>query len=78
MKQFKEAGVQSLREYRMALPEAQMPRIVLIVDEFQMMFSERDKLSDQIADLLQKGVRLFRACGIHIILASQEDCYYVC
>lgn len=71
MKQFKEAGVQSLREYRMALPEAQMPRIVLIVDEFQMMFSERDKLSDQIADLLQKGVRLFRACGIHIILASQ-------
>ena len=55
MKQFKQAGVQSLREYRMQLPNSRMPRVVLIVDEFQMMFSERDKLSDQIADLLQKG-----------------------
>jgi ftsK/spoIIIE family protein len=71
MKQFKQAGVQSLREYRMQLPNSRMPRVVLIVDEFQMMFSERDKLSDQIADLLQKGVRLFRACGIHVVLASQ-------
>lgn len=71
IKQFKQAGVQSLREYRMLLPDSHMPRIVLIVDEFQMMFSERDKLSDEIADLLQKGVRLFRASGIHVILASQ-------
>lgn len=71
MKEFKRAGVQNLREYRTKLPNATMPRIVLIVDEFQMMLSERDKLSDQIADLLQKGVRLFRACGIHVILASQ-------
>ena len=71
IKQFKQAGVQSLREYRMLLPDSHMSRIVLIVDEFQMMFSERDKLSDEIADLLQKGVRLFRASGIHVILASQ-------
>lgn len=71
MKEFKRVGVQSLREYRSKLAGAAMPRIVLFVDEFQMMFAERDKVSDQIADLLQRGVRLFRACGIHIVLASQ-------
>lgn len=71
MKEFKRVGVQSIREYRTRLPNAMMPRIVLVVDEFQMMLAERDKLSDEIADLLQKGVRLFRACGIHVILASQ-------
>lgn len=71
MKEFKRVGVQSLREYRIKLPDARMPRIVLFVDEFQMMFAERDKISDQIADLLQRGVRLFRACGIHVVLASQ-------
>lgn len=71
MKEFKRAGVQSVREYRTKYPDAVMPRIVLFVDEFQMMFAERDKISDQIADLLQRGVRLFRACGIHIVLSSQ-------
>lgn len=71
MKEFKESGVQSLREFRTKHPDRVMPRIVLIVDEFQMMLAERDKVADEIADLLQRGVRLFRACGIHVILASQ-------
>jgi hypothetical protein len=71
MRQFKAIGVQSISEYRRAEPAAVMPRIVLVVDEFQLMFAERDKVSDEIADLLVKGVRLFRACGIHVVLASQ-------
>ena len=71
MKTFKAAGVQNLRQYREIAPDDDMPRIVVIIDEFQMMFTERDKISDEIADLLVRGVRLFRACGIHIILASQ-------
>jgi hypothetical protein len=71
MKTFKAAGVQNIRQYREAVPQGAMPRIVVIIDEFQMMFSERDKVSDEIADLLVRGVRLFRACGIHVILASQ-------
>lgn len=71
MRLFKSAGVQNIKQYRLDHPGEQMPRMVVIIDEFQMMFSENDKISDQIADLLIKGVRLFRACGIHIILASQ-------
>lgn len=68
---FKAAGVQNLRQYRELDSDRQMPRIVLMVDEFQMMFAEKDRLSDAIADLLVRGARLFRACGIHIVLASQ-------
>lgn len=71
MRTFKQTGVQSLKQYREANPSVVMPRIVVVIDEFQMMFAERDQVSDQIADLLVKGVRLFRACGIHIVLASQ-------
>ncbi|WP_308807146.1 FtsK/SpoIIIE domain-containing protein [Actinomyces sp. 594] len=71
MRAFKSAGVQNIREYRRMRPGAAMPRVLFIVDEFQMMFAERDRVSDEIADLLQKAVRLFRAAGIHIILASQ-------
>jgi len=71
MRVFKAAGVQNIREYRKKSPDTLMPRIIVIIDEFQMMFAERDKVSDEIADLLVRGVRLFRACGIHVILASQ-------
>lgn len=71
MRTFKAAGVQNIKKYREAHPGVVLPRIIVIVDEFQMMFAERDRISDEIADLLVKGVRLFRACGIHVILASQ-------
>lgn len=71
MKTFKAAGVQNIRQFRASGHKDNMPRIVVIIDEFQMMFAERDKISDEIADLLVRGVRLYRASGIHIILASQ-------
>lgn len=71
MKKFKAAGVQNIRQYRKNDLRRQMSRIVVIIDEFQMMFAERDKVSDEIAELLVRGVRLFRACGIHVVLASQ-------
>jgi hypothetical protein len=71
MRVFKAAGTQSIDKYRRANPNSPMPRIALVIDEFQMMFADRDKVSDEIADLLVKGVRLFRACGIHVVLASQ-------
>lgn len=69
MRTFKENGVVSLREYR-HLGKV-MPRVLLIVDEFQMMFSDSDRISDAIAGYLIKAVRLFRACGLHVVLASQ-------
>ncbi len=71
MAEFKAVGVQNLQQYRELYPNRRMPRLVAVIDEFQMLFAEADHLSDQIADLLVKGVRLFRASGIHFVLCSQ-------
>ena len=68
---FKAAGVQNIRQYRLADPEAVMPRIVVVIDEFQMLFADQDTVATTASDLIVKGARLFRACGIHFILASQ-------
>ena len=48
-----------------------MPRIVVVIDEFQMLFADQDTVATTASDLIVKGARLFRACGIHFILASQ-------
>ena len=71
MATFKAAGVQNIRQYRLADPEAVMPRIVVVIDEFQMLFADQDTVATTASDLIIKGARLFRACGIHFILASQ-------
>ena len=62
---FKAAGVQNIRQYRLADPEAVMPRIVVVIDEFQMLFADQDTVATTASDLIVKGARLFRACGIH-------------
>jgi len=71
MATFKAAGVQNIRQYRLADPEAVMPRIVVVIDEFQMLFADQDTVATTASALIVKGARLFRACGIHFILASQ-------
>lgn len=72
MKLLKENNAKSIRELRQRRPEIEMPRIVVVIDEFQMMFGD-DTYGEgkKIAELLEKSVRLFRAAGVHFILASQ-------
>ena len=36
-----------------------------------MLFADNDSLAREAADLLVRSVRLFRAAGIHLLLASQ-------
>jgi DNA segregation ATPase FtsK/SpoIIIE, S-DNA-T family len=48
-----------------------LPRVVLIVDEFQEFFVEDDKVAQESALLLDRLVRQGRAFGVHIILGSQ-------
>ncbi|KQQ08907.1 hypothetical protein ASF46_13335 [Rathayibacter sp. Leaf296] len=71
MRVFKASGVMNIKEYRSLSSGGRMPRVLLVIDEFQMMFGDRDSESDETASLLIRAVRLFRACGIHIVLASQ-------
>ena len=67
----KKFNVKSIRDLRIAHPEIIMPRILIMIDEFQMMFEGDQNVARQTARLLEKSVRLYRAAGIHFLLASQ-------
>lgn len=68
---FREAGVQDVAGYRRTRGEDSLPRILLIVDEFQEFFVEDDRVAQESALLLDRLVRQGRAFGMHIILGSQ-------
>src|SRR5690606_8858073 len=68
---FREAGVQDYTLYRERTNQ-KLPRIVLIVDEFQILFVEQDMLSNRAAQILEDLARRGRAFGIHVILGSQS------
>nr|WP_303652500.1 FtsK/SpoIIIE domain-containing protein [Paludisphaera mucosa] len=69
---FRAAGVQDVQGFRNAPGTPPLPRILLVVDEFQEFFVEEDKLAQEAAGLLDRLVRQGRAFGIHIILGSQS------
>jgi hypothetical protein len=68
---FRTAGVQDLNGYRQANGAAPLPRILLVVDEFQEFFTEDDKIAQDVSLLLDRLVRQGRAFGIHVLLGSQ-------
>jgi hypothetical protein len=68
---FRALGVQDLSSYRQANGSAPLPRILLIVDEFQLFFIEDDRIGQDAALLLDRLVRQGRAFGIHVLLGSQ-------
>ncbi len=68
---YRQLGVQDLAGYREARPEVPMPRILLIVDEFQEFFVEDDKIAQEVTLLLDRLVRQGRAFGMHVNLGSQ-------
>jgi hypothetical protein len=67
---FRALGVNDLAGCRQASGET-MPRILLVVDEFQLFFVEEDKIAQEAALLLDRLVRQGRAFGIHVLLGSQ-------
>jgi len=68
---FRGRGMQDLKSYRTAEPDARLPRILLIIDEFQELFVEDDRIAQESALLLDRLVRQGRAFGIHVLLGSQ-------
>ncbi len=46
-------------------------RILVVLDEFQVLLQEDDDLADEAARLLERLVRLGRAYGVHVVLATQ-------
>ena len=68
---YRDAGVQDLAGFRAARPGERMPRILLVIDEFQEFFLDDDKVAQGASMLLDRLVRQGRAFGMHAILGSQ-------
>lgn len=61
------------KSYRKANPTIKLPRIVVIIDEFQGLFAnDGTRRGTHAAEKLLFLAKTVRAAGIHIILASQE------
>jgi S-DNA-T family DNA segregation ATPase FtsK/SpoIIIE len=68
----KQHEVTNLAELRAEDPAGRWPRIVAVVDEFQVLLSGRDALATEAVDLLEDLARRGRSQGIHLVLASQD------
>ncbi len=68
---YRQLGVQDLAGYRRTGHPEALPRVLLIVDEFQELFVEDDKVGQDAAMLLDRLVRQGRAFGMHVVLGSQ-------
>ncbi len=67
---FRDLGVQDIAGFRKSSKDP-MPRLLLIVDEFQEFFVDDDNIAQEASLLLDRIVRQGRAFGIHAILGSQ-------
>ncbi|WP_458400435.1 FtsK/SpoIIIE domain-containing protein [Mailhella sp.] len=67
---FKEAKVNGFEEWK-RLHSSALPRLLLVIDEFQVLFSEARNIADEAEKALTMLLRQGRAYGIHVILATQ-------
>ncbi len=68
---FRNKGVQDIASWNLLVPENHLPRMLIVVDEFQELFVEDDKISNQASLILDRIVRQGRSFGVHAILSSQ-------
>jgi DNA segregation ATPase FtsK/SpoIIIE, S-DNA-T family len=61
-----------LSELRAEDPAGRWPRVVAVIDEFQVLLSGRDAVTTETVALLEDLARRGRSQGIHLILASQD------
>jgi len=69
---FRASGVDNLTDYRKRAQGDALPRILLIVDEFQEFFSQDDAIAQQARMLFDRLVRQGRSFGLHILLGTQS------
>jgi len=68
---YKEVGASDLPSYR-RLSGRVLPRILLVMDEFQVLFGEDDAIARESGQILEDLVRRGAAFGIHVLLSSQS------
>ena len=69
--EFSKTGVQNIEQYHEKLPNEKMPRVLLIVDEFQEFYAEDDNIKQAVDDKFDRIVRKGRAFGINTLFSSQ-------
>jgi len=69
--EFSKTGVQNIEQYHDKFPDVKMPRVLLIVDEFQEFFAEDDNIKQAVDDKFDRIVRKGRAFGINSLFSSQ-------
>ena len=70
--EFRDKKVNKLSEYRSKYPTLPMPRIILVVDEFQEFFTYQDAIASQSENIFDRIVRKGRAFGVNLILSTQS------
>ncbi len=65
------AGVRELGEYNRKNPTKRMPRIVMVIDEMADMMIDK-KFGKQVEKNIIRIAQKARACGIHMVLATQR------
>lgn len=68
---FRGSSVQDLASWNALNPDHPMPRMLIIIDEFQELFIEDDALAGRAQQLLDRIVRQGRSFGVHAVLSSQ-------
>lgn len=66
---FRNLGVTDIAE--IPASESRPPRLVVILDEFQMLLDGDDDIASESIRLIERLARLGRAYGVHLVLASQ-------
>lgn len=67
---FKKYGCGDIKALREKAPNLEIPRLLVIIDEFQVLFGNAEKM--QTIEEMEKLAKQGRACGIHLILATQS------
>lgn len=67
---FKSAGVRDFSEYRKERRD-RLPRVLLLIDEFQVLFTEGRQVAEMTEKLLAQLLKQGRSFGIHLLLATQ-------
>lgn len=67
---FKSVGVRDFSEYR-NVNRNSLPRVLLLIDEFQVLFTEERQIAELAEKLLTQLLKQGRSFGIHLLLATQ-------
>ena len=62
---------QGVARYAQLARDGRPPRIVCVIDEFQVLFAGNDRLAKEAVALLENLARKGRSYGVHLVLASQ-------